>query len=432
MNITVRLKITSLFAILFTLLAAVLVATAYTFMAAQTTPEAEAQARSTAFREALADAGVELPDWSQHEQGTNPGAPGGNQGRPDVVVVGPGEQVEIAIRDVEEQARQKVLQELLWVSVFAFLIVAVIAIPLSYWLAGRVLRPINDVVEEASTLSATSLSRRLPAEGPDDEFRRLKTAFNGMLDRLESAFEARQRFAADASHELRTPLAVLGAMADNVLDKRGRASGAARELAEEVREQVDRSESLVDSLLTLARADDVRSTRERIDLADIAAEAVSAIADDAARRGISMTLDLADAPVDGDTILLGRMAYNALENAVKYNLPEHGAIECATYVDHGVAGLRVSNTGPTVGAKEVPRLFERFERGEARSEGGGHGLGLPIVRRVAEAHGGSVSAVPRPGGGLIVTVTIPWAPATMEGDPSARPRETRKRGEGSP
>jgi signal transduction histidine kinase len=198
-------------------------------------------------------------------------------------------------------------------------------------------------------------------------------------------------------------------MADNVLDKRGRAPGVARELAEEVREQVDRSESLVDSLLTLARADDVRSTRERVDLADVAAEAVSAVADEAARRGISMSLDLADAPVDGDIVLLGRMAYNALENAVKYNLAKKGVIECSTYAHDGVAGFRVSNTGPMVEAKEVPRLFERFERGEARSEGGGHGLGLPIVRRVAEAHDGSVSAVPRTGGGLVVTVSIPEA-----------------------
>ena len=157
------------------------------------------------------------------------------------------------------------------------------------------------------------------------------------------------------------------------------------------------------------RADDVRATRERVDLADVAAEAVSAIADAAARRGISVSLDLADAPVDGDTILLSRMAHNALENAVKYNLPDQGEIACSTYGDDRVSGLRISNTGPTISAEELPRLFERFERGEARLEGGGHGLGLPIIRRVAEAHDGSVTAVPRPGGGLVVTVSIPRA-----------------------
>ena len=405
MRPTVRLKITALFAVLFTVLAAVLVATAYSFMAARTTPEAEAQARSQAFRSALAEAGVALPELP-------PDFPGaGHGGEPGVVVLAPGAQVEIAIRDIEEQARQNALHDLLWVSVRAFLIVAVVSVGLSWWLAGRVLKPIGEVVREASTLSATSLSRRLPADGPDDEFRRLKTAFNGMLDRLEGAFEARQRFAADASHELRTPLAVMGAMADNVLDAGARTPRAAKDLATEVRQQVDRSESLVDSLLTLARADDVRNTREPVDLADVAAEAVSAVADAAARGGIAIRLGLADAAVEGDGVLLGRMAFNALDNAVKYNVAKGGVIECSTFVEGGTARLRISNTGPALLPEQVPRLFERFERGESRSESSGHGLGLPIIRRVAEAHGGSASAVPRSGGGLVVTVTIPASPS---------------------
>jgi signal transduction histidine kinase len=402
-RLTVRLKITALFAVLFTVLAAVLVATAYSFMAARTTPEAEAQARATAFRDALAQAGVTIPDRPSQELV-------GPQGVSGVVIGHQNDGIDLVIRAVDAQARQNVLHDLLRVSLLAFLLVALVAIPLSWWLAGRVLRPISEVVSEANILSATSLSRRLPADGPDDEFRRLKTAFNGMLDRLESAFDARQRFAADASHELRTPLAVLGAMADNVLDESGRVPRAARELAVEVREQVDRSESLVDSLLTLARADDVRNTRVRVDLADVAAEAVSGVADAASRAGIAIRLDLSDAPVEGDGVLLGRLAGNALENAVKYNVPKGGVIECSTSIDGDNAVFTVSNTGPIVLPDEVPRLFERFERGEARSESNGHGLGLPIIRRVAEAHDGSVSAVPRPEGGLVVTVVIPRSP----------------------
>ncbi len=408
MRLTVRLKITALFAILFTLLAAVLVATAYTFMAARTTPEAEAQARSQAFRTALAQAGVTLPESPHRFTGAGPGRD------PGVIVLGPGAQVDIAIGEIEEQARQNALHDLLRVSILAFLIVAVVSVGLSWWLAGRVLRPISEVVREASTLSATSLSRRLPADGPDDEFQRLKTAFNGMLDRLESAFEARQRFAADASHELRTPLAVLGAMADNVLDGGARTPRAAKDLAVEVREQVDRSESLVDSLLTLARADDVRNTRERVDLADVAAEAVSAVADAASRAGVAISLDLADAPTEGDAVLLGRMAFNALDNAVKYNLRSGGTIECATFLDGDNACIRVENSGPVLEEDQIPRLFERFERGEARTEGDGHGLGLPILRRVAEAHGGAASASARPGGGLVVTVLVPRSSVAVE------------------
>ncbi len=412
MRLTVRLKITVMFAVLFTVLAAVLVATAYSFMAAKTTPAAEAEARVQAFRDALQEAGITVPDLPPRASEQKP-----NQGGPDVVVVGgPNDVIAVEIHDVQEQARQNVLHDLLRVSILAFVVVAVVALPLSWWLAGRVLRPIDEVVGEANALSASSLSRRLPAEGPDDEFRRLTTAFNGMLDRLESAFEARQRFAADASHELRTPLAVLGAMADNALEQ-GRIPGKTRAFAEEVRTQVNRSESLVNSLLTLARADDVGYGRERVDLADVVASAVSAVADDASRAGIEVELDLADAPVDGDPVLLGRMVANALDNAVKFNLEHDGRIVCATGVRRSMATVTVANTGGTIARATIPRLFERFERGEVRSERDGHGLGLPIIRRVAEAHGGTVDAAPRKGGGLELSIRIPLA-ADADADPA--------------
>ena len=401
MRVSVRLKMTVLFAVLFTLLAAVLVTTAYTFVAARTTPQAEFQARETAFRDALTNAGLVLPP--QTDQPAQQGPPGGGG---NVVVQGPDDKVTIAFRDIEAQARQSVLDDLLQKSILAFLVVALIAIPLAYWLAGRVLRPIDDVAAEASTLSATSLSRRLPNEGPNDEFRRLKTAFNGMLDRLESAFEARQRFAADASHELRTPLAVMRAKADNALDG-VRPSPETKELALEVRAQVARSESLVDSLLTLARADDVAHTREVVDLADVVARAASGLADTAASAGIAIDLHLEDAPISGDAVLLERLAANALDNAIKYNSASGGIVECSTTTRGGDAVLVVSNSGRKVKAGDIPRLFDRFERGEARSERGGHGLGLPIIRRVAEAHGGTAQLTPRRGGGLTLEVRIP-------------------------
>jgi signal transduction histidine kinase len=421
MKITVRLKMTVLFAVLFTALAAVLVATAYSFVSARTSPQSEFAARETVFREVLTHAGVVLPETAQipqlHPQGDSggPGGPGGG-----VMVTDGNDQVTIAFRDIEKQARQGVLDDLVQTSILAFLIVALIAIPVAWWLAGKVLKPIDDVATEASTLSATSLSRRLPNDGPNDEFRRLKTAFNGMLDRLESAFESRQRFAADASHELRTPLAVLGAMADNVLDD-APSDRRTQTFAREVRAQVNRSESLVESLLTLARADDVGHSRERVDLADVTAAAVSAIADDAAKAGVSITLDLTDAPVLGDQILLGRLVENAVDNAIKYNAKRDGWVTVSTAVKGEVAILEVANVGPKVRADQIPRLFERFERGEARSEHDGHGLGMPIIRRVAQAHGGAVVAHPRRGGGLTLRVSIPLAPIAQASKNSKNP-----------
>ena len=405
MKVTVRLKITALFAILFTVLAAVLVATAYSFMATKTTREAEAEARSAAFREALAAAGVALPDFPDRQPGEGRGSPG-------IVVMGPGEQVEIAIRDIEEQARQNVLHDLLLVSLLAFLIVAVVAIPVSWWLAGRVLRPIDEMVAEASSLSATK-SVASPADAGTR--RRIPPA----QDRVQRhARSPRVGIRGAATVRLRrvprTPDASRGDGCDGrqrPRRRRARSAGRPRPRGRGARAG-GRSESLVDSLLTLARADDVRKTRTQVDLADVAADAVSIIADAAAATGVEIGLELADAPVEGDSVLLARMVVNALDNAVKYNRASGGKIECSTLVDGADACLRVANTGPEVSEKEIPRLFERFERGATRSEANGQGLGLPIIRRVAEAHGGSAAASPRPGGGLVVEIRLPRAVAS--------------------
>lgn len=409
MKATARLKLTVLFAVLFTALAAILIATSYSLISSRTTPEAEFAARQDAFEKALEDAGVDLPDLPRIPPPDRSGNPD-HGGNPDIVIIGPGERVSIALQDIQDQTRRGVLDDLLAVSILAFVLSALFAIPLAWWLSGRVLHPLDDVVDEANALSATSLSRRLPNDGPNDEFRRLKTAFNGMLDRLESAFDARQRFAADASHELRTPLAVMRAKADNLLDAKKPSADGGRALALEVREQVDRSESLVESLLTLARADDVERTRTEVDLADVTADAASRIADSVARAGATLDLDLEDAPTVGDEILLVRMVENALDNAVKHGPASGGSIRCMTATVEGFAVLTVSNASPKIAGKDIPRLFERFERGATRTESKGHGLGLPIIRRVAESHGGTAIATPRRGGGLVLEVRLPGRP----------------------
>lgn len=395
MRVTIRVRLTALFAALFLVLAAVLVGTSYAFVARATTPEAQAAERASVLQKALAEQGYQVdlqprPDWQ------DPGGPGG-PGRDPVAQ---------ALREIESQARANVLHDLLMRSLMAFAISAVIAVGLAYWLAGRVLRPIDEIARAANSLSESTLDRRLTNEGPPDEFGRLKTAFNGMLARLESAFESRQRFASDASHELRTPLAVMQASADNVLTS-PRAPKAARDLAEEVRRQVSRSDSLMESLLTLSRADDVTNTRERVDLADVAARVVTEQERKATAAGIRLDLDVDDAPVWADPILMERMIANLIDNAVRYNLERDGWVACTVRTDGGSAIIEVANSGPPVAAADVGALFERFRRGEHRSEIAGHGLGLPIVSRVADVHGGSVVAVPGDPGGLMVTVRLP-------------------------
>lgn len=399
MRVTIRVRLTALFAALFVVLAAVMVGTSYTFVARATTPEAQGAERAAVLQQALADQGfeIDLTDMPQRELPT--------MGSP----YGVAEPFVEALRDIEDQARANVLQDLLYRSFAAFAISAVFAVGLAYWLAGRVLRPIDDVTTAANLLSESTLDQRLGNDGPPDEFGRLKTALNRMLDRLEGAFEARQRFASDASHELRTPLAVLQASADNVLAS-ARPSKQARQLADEVRAQVARSDSLMSSLLTLSRADDVVHTRDRIDLADVVADVVTVAEPRATDAGVRLDLEVDDAPVLGDRILLERLVFNLLDNAIRYNTGTDGWVTCRVQSDGREAVLEVENPGESVDEAEVDTLFERFTRGSRRSEVAGHGLGLPIVSRVAEVHGGSVHATPRAAGGLTVTVRLPHPP----------------------
>lgn len=400
MRITIRVRLTLLFAALFVLLAAVLVGTSYAFVASATTPRAKTTERADALQEALAEQGFEFnitaPPGPPDDAVDHTGETGGRLANP----------VADTLRQIENQARANVLQDLVTRSLIAFAISAVIAVGLAYWLAGRVLRPVDEIARAANSLSEATLDRRLPNDGPADEFGRLKTAFNGMLGRLEGSFESRQRFASDASHELRTPLAVMQASADNVLAS-PRAPKQARALAEEVRTQVLRSDSLMDSLLTLSRADDVTHTRERVDLADVAAHVVTESEPRATTAGIRLELDVEDAPVMADPILMERMLANLVDNAVRYNVAADGWVTCVVRTVEGFATVEVANTGPLVDDADVDRLFERFRRGDQRSEVSGHGLGLPIVSRVVDVHGGAVLAVPRAAGGLVVTVTLP-------------------------
>jgi signal transduction histidine kinase len=393
MKFAIRVRLTALFAALFVVLAAVLMATSYAFVSRNTGPEVRGVERAAALQEALTDMGVDFPAREFPERPPN----------------GPGPQndpLADALHDIEQQTRAQVLRDLLTTSLIAFAISAVFAVGLAYWLAGRVLRPIDEVTRAANSLSESTLDRRLPHEGPEDEFGRLKTSLNGMLDRLERAFESRQRFASDASHELRTPLAVMQASADNTLAA-PRAPRQARELAEEVLRQVARSDSLMSSLLTLSRADDVIHTREPVDLADIVATAVSDLEPMATDAGVRLELEVEDAPVLGDRVLLERLVVNLVDNAIRYNAGTDGWVTCRVWSDGDHSIVEIANSGETVRASEVDVLFERFRRGAQRSEVAGHGLGLPIVSRVAEVHGGTVEAVPRESGGLTVTVRLP-------------------------
>ncbi|GLZ34075.1 two-component sensor histidine kinase [Lentzea sp. NBRC 105346] len=316
--------------------------------------------------------------------------------------------------DVEASVLNTVLAEqaradLLRAGVVAFVCMVVAAAILAWTFTGRLLRPVHDVTNAARRLSAESLGQRLRLEGPRDEVAELADTFDAMLDRLEAAFSAQQRFVANASHELRTPLSVIRTELDVTLADPDADEAELRRMAGVVRAASERAEQLVSALLLLARTDGLGlAVREPVDLAAVVDCAWKAVRDEAG--SLRAVFHCAPAPAVGDPALLERIAGNLLENAVRHNVPG-GWIETVTEGGPQGSFLRVSSSGQFIPPERVDEMFEPFRRGgRDRTAHTGTGLGLSIVRAAVAAHGGNVQAVAVPGGGLSVTVHLPSAP----------------------
>ncbi|PVZ14247.1 sensor histidine kinase [Actinomycetospora cinnamomea] len=308
--------------------------------------------------------------------------------------------------------------EVLRVGSIAFAMVVLAAALVSWVLVRRVLRPLHEVTATARRLSATSLDARIGLTGPRDEVAELAATFDAMLDRLQAAFDAQTRFVANASHELRTPLAVLRTEVDVTLADPDADVAELRRMAEVVREATRRAEHLVAGLLLLARTEATEAVpTEPVDLAETVPLALEAVRAEARDRGLRISTDLGPAPVAGDAALLGRVAGNLVENAVRHNV-EGGWLTVHTGTEDGHAVLHVASSGPVVAPATVAELFEPFRRGAGRT-GSGTGLGLSIVRAVARAHGGRAVAEPVEGGGLAVTVVLPLTSQRVGAQPAS-------------
>ncbi|MFE7514912.1 sensor histidine kinase [Streptomyces sp. NPDC057540] len=300
------------------------------------------------------------------------------------------------------------LHDLLRRSLFALLGLSIIAFAFGYAMAGRVLSPLGRITRTARQVAGSDLTRRIELDGPDDELKELADTFDEMLERLERAFTAQQRFVANASHELRTPLAINRTLLEVHLSDPG-APVELQQLGKTLLATNERSEQLVEGLLLLARSDNQIIERKPVDLAEVAERGVDQVHAEAEAKGVEIRGERAPAVVQGNGVLLERIALNLLQNAVRYNVPEGGWVEVTTEVKDGQAVLVVSNTGPVVPAYEIDNLFEPFRRLRQERTGSdkGVGLGLSIARSVARAHGGRIIAEPREGGGLVMRVTLP-------------------------
>jgi len=281
-----------------------------------------------------------------------------------------------------------------------------------WFLAGRALRPVDDMVETARRIGGADLTRRITAENADDELSRLAAVLNDMLGRLERSFAAARQFSADAAHELRTPLTILKGELEVALGTTA-ADAPYRRALESCLEEVDRLASLVEDLLFLARSDAgaLALSRERVDLASVVADAAPALEALASRAGAAFRVEPSPAvPVQGSAPLLFRVVFNLAENAVKH--AGAGAhVTVSTRSDGDRALLEVRDDGPGISPEDREHIFDRFYRADPAREGGGSGLGLPLTRAIVQLHGGEVGVTSTPGMGACFRVSLPLAPA---------------------
>lgn len=288
---------------------------------------------------------------------------------------------------------------------------AVIGIAGGWVLAGWVLQPLARINEAARIAATGNLEHRIHLTGRNDEFRELADTFDFMLGRLHDAFTAQERFAANASHELRTPLTITETLLD--VARRNPEEQDYPALIDRLRQTNARAIGLTEALLRLADANAVTAASTRIDLATITRQAIAANADEAGHLGVALHSRLEPTATVGDPALLRQLVSNVVQNAIRHN-HESGTVRVTTRHDQprSVVSLRIENTGDPYTPERAAQLSEPFLRGRGRiSQGGrtttGYGLGLALVARITEVHHGGLTIVPRDGGGLVVTVTLP-------------------------
>jgi len=311
------------------------------------------------------------------------------------------------------------LHHLLVNSGIALALVAMLAILLGWYVAGRVLRPVLTITTTARRISASNLHERLALDGADREFRQLGDTLDDLFARLQTAFEAQRHFVANASHELRTPLAWEQTLLQVALADPNASNAALRESCEKALAASKQQQGLVEALLTLATSERGLDRHEPIDLLKLADVALLNSRPHAEEQEIEVTSALEPAFTAGHPALIERLMINLVDNAVRYNTPGGHVHAQTTTTPDGHAQFIVSNTGPAIPTTEIERLFAPFQRlKSARSSGQrGHGLGLSIVQAIAAAHHAQLTAQPRDEGGLEVRVSFPATTPAIRHEP---------------
>ncbi|MEO5959432.1 MAG: ATP-binding protein [Opitutaceae bacterium] len=291
-----------------------------------------------------------------------------------------------------EPAEESV-QDLLGAALIAIPAVLLVVAGGGWWIARRALQPIADITRAAASITADRLNERLPKPATEDEIGAHVYVLNRMFDRLQRSFEQATRFTADAAHELRTPLTILRGQVEDAL-RTGQFGPAQERLLVGLLEEIGGLQKISDNLLLLARFDTGKNPlhREPLDLSALLDEAHEDAGLLAAPKNLTVVAEIAPAVrVDGDAVMLRRVALNLIDNAVKFNRAD-GELRLALRTDGGDAVLTVGNTGAGIEPERRAALFQRFYRpNSARDrDSGGTGLGLSLCREIVTAHGGQI------------------------------------------
>jgi heavy metal sensor kinase len=309
-----------------------------------------------------------------------------------------------SLHSIEEEL--EVVRSILYLGLPLVLLIAGVG---GFLLASKSLAPVRWMAEQAKTISDKNLHHRLEIGAANEELTLLAASFNELLSRLDRSFEAMRRFVADASHELRTPIAVIRGEADVSLDH-DRGPAEYKESLAIIQDEARRLTRLVDDLLNLTRADagHVNLHVEEFYINDVLAECCRSMQAKATGKKVSLEFRFPeDMAYRGDQELIRRLVLNLLENAIRYT-PEGGRVLVSLKDSTGEVRIRVADTGIGIPPEAAPHVFERFYRGDqARSrQNGGFGLGLSIVKWIAESHHGSVELTSQPGQGTTFTVLL--------------------------
>jgi len=327
-----------------------------------------------------------------------------------------------ALLNVEQAVREQTLQTVRTLSLLALLALVPVGLAIGWAVAGRVVRPVGTIADVAREIEATDLSRRIRLGGPPDEMRDLADTFDAMLDRLDQGVRTQRRFVEDASHELRNPLAVIRTTLDVALGEPDDAEGL-RNAAEVARRTADRMSITVDELMALARTSVRPEGRTSVDLAEVVAEVAQEYDAEASTRGVRLSrLAPSGLVIDGDRAALKRAQANLVSNALRV-APSGSVVHCRAGRAGGWLWFGVRDVGRGIAPDDQALVFRRAWRdGAPTAEGAGHGLGLALVRQIAESHGGTVSVASVPGHGASFVVWLPDRSADTKAVPVAELR----------